>query len=386
MVAERRIQFIDLAQQQTHLSGAVQAAIARVLAHGTYIMGPEVAVLERNLATFCGARHAVTCGNGTDALMLALMALQLEAGDAVIVPSFTFCATAEAVSVLGGIPIFADVDPNTFNVDVESMKAGILLARDLGLRLRGVITVDLFGLPCDYEAIEPIIRENDLFLVCDAAQAFGASYRGRRVGTFGTVTTTSFFPAKPLGCYGDGGALFTDDPSLAEVLRSLRIHGQGKSKYDNQRIGLNSRLDTLQAAILLEKLRIFPEEITRRQVAAEAYSSRLRGLVEVPMVPPGARSVWAQYTIKLAGRDSLARSLSDAQIPSAIYYGVPLHRQAAYAHYPVANGSLPVSDRLSSKVLSLPMHPWLSEGEIDDICDIISRQLRPAVCRMGALS
>lgn len=363
--------FIDLAEQQARIRRELDAAIARVLDHGSYIMGPEVAELEQALAAFCGAKHAITCASGTDALVLALMAKGLQPGDAVIVPSYTFCATAEAVCLVGGIPVFVDVDEATFVIDGANLRAGIDTARRLGLRLRGVITVDLYGQPCDYDALEAIVREQNIFLVCDAAQAFGARYRGRRVGTFGDVTTTSFFPAKPLGCYGDGGAVFTDDDEAAAAMRSLRVHGQGRDKYDNVRIGLNTRLDTLQAAILLQKLEIFPWEIVLRQRAAERYSSGLAGMVRVPVVDDDRVSVWAQYTVRAAGRDRLMGVLRANGVPTAVYYARPLHQQTAYRRYPMAGGAagetLAVTERVASEVLSLPMHAWLQQADQDHV-------------------
>lgn len=363
--------FIDLAEQQARIRRELDAAIARVLDHGSYIMGPEVAELEQALAAFCGAKHAITCASGTDALVLALMAKGLQPGDAVIVPSYTFCATAEAVCLVGGIPVFVDVDEATFVIDGANLRAGIDTARRLGLRLRGVITVDLYGQPCDYDALEAIVREQNIFLICDAAQAFGARYRGRRVGTFGDVTTTSFFPAKPLGCYGDGGAVFTDDDEAAAAMRSLRVHGQGRDKYDNVRIGLNTRLDTLQAAILLQKLEIFPWEIVLRQRAAERYSSGLAGMVRVPVVDDDRVSVWAQYTVRAAGRDRLMGVLRAHGVPTAVYYARPLHQQTAYRRYPMAGGAagetLAVTERVASEVLSLPMHAWLQQADQDHV-------------------
>lgn len=363
--------FIDLAEQQARIRRELDAAIARVLDHGSYIMGPEVAELEQALAAFCGAKHAITCASGTDALVLALMAKGLQPGDAVIVPSYTFCATAEAVCLVGGIPVFVDVDEATFVIDGANLWAGIDTARRLGLRLRGVITVDLYGQPCDYDALEAIVREQNIFLVCDAAQAFGARYRGRRVGTFGDVTTTSFFPAKPLGCYGDGGAVFTDDDEAAAAMRSLRVHGQGRDKYDNVRIGLNTRLDTLQAAILLQKLEIFPWEIVLRQRVAERYSSCLAGMVRVPVVDDDRVSVWAQYTVRAAGRDRLMGVLRANGVPTAVYYARPLHQQTAYRRYPMASGAaggtLAVTERVASEVLSLPMHAWLQQADQDHV-------------------
>jgi dTDP-4-amino-4,6-dideoxygalactose transaminase len=356
----RSIALIDLARQQERLRNGLEAAISRVLDHGQYIMGPEVFELERRLTEFCGARHAIACASGTDALLLALLAKGLQPGDAVIVPSFTFCATAEAVRLLGGVPIFADVLEQTFNLDPLSLKGAVLTARRLGLPLRGVISVDLFGQPCDYGPIEAIVRESGLWLICDAAQAFGATYRGRKVGTIGDIAVTSFFPAKPLGCYGDGGAVFTDDEETTEVIRSLRIHGQGRDKYDNVRVGINGRLDTLQAAILLEKLTIFPEEIEARNRVSARYDEILPATFKRPHIIDGASSVWAQYTVRTHARDDWLECLKREGVPVAVYYARPLHRQAAYRDCPTASARLVTSDQLAATVLSLPMHPYLT--------------------------
>lgn len=356
----RPIAFVDLARQQEHIRDRLDAAIGRVLDHGHYVMGPEVAEFERRLAEFCGAKHAISCGSGTDALVLALLAKGLCRDDAVIVPSFTFCATAEAVCLLGGIPIFADVLDDTFNLDPRSLGSAVLTARRLGLRLRGIIAVDLFGQPCDYDAIEPVARENDLWLVCDAAQSFGAAYRGRKVGTIGDLTATSFFPAKPLGCYGDGGAVLTNDNALAEIIRSLRVHGQGTDKYDNVRVGINGRMDTLQAAILLEKLVIFPDEIVARNQVATRYDELLPADFRRPVLADGANSVWAQYTVCTSERDDWLKRLKAQSVPAMIYYPRPLHRQPAYERFPVAGEQLAATARLAETVLSLPMHPYLS--------------------------
>lgn len=374
------IEFIDLAAQQRRLGARLDDAIRRVLDHGKFIMGPEVAELERRLAAFCGARHAITCANGTDALALCLMAEGVTAGDAVLVPSFTFCATAEAVVLVGATPVFIDVQENTFNMDPASLEAGIAAARRAGLRPIGVIPVDLFGLPADYDAILPVAESAGLWVICDAAQSFGAMYKGRAVGTIGNITTTSFFPAKPLGCYGDGGAIFCDDDDLATVLRSLRVHGQGSDKYDNVRIGLNSRLDTLQAAILIEKLAIFSEEIAARNAVARRYGEALADVAEVPRVPDGLVSVWAQYTLRIGGgrRDEVAARLKEAGVPTAVYYPKPLHRQTAYAGFPIAGNCLPVSERVAATVLSLPMHPYLDtethDWIITHLLDIIANK------------
>ncbi len=355
------IPFIDLAAQRRRLGPAIDAALARVFEHGKFILGPEVRELEDRLATFAGQERAVACSSGTDALVLVLMAWGIGPGDAVFVPAFTFAATAEAVALLGATPVFCDVCEDTFNLDSESLEAAIEHARGAGLRPRVVIPVDLFGQPADYGRIEQIAGANALRVLCDAAQSFGAELGGRRVGTFGAAAAVSFFPAKPLGCYGDGGAVLTADPELAEALASLRTHGAGRDKYDNQRIGMNARLDTVQAAILLAKLDIFEDEIVARRRIAACYSEALKDLVDVPGVSAGAASVWAQYTIRLEDRDAVAARLRAEGIPTAIYYPVPLNRQRAYRDYPSAPGGTPVAECLAGRVLSLPMHPYLDE-------------------------
>jgi dTDP-4-amino-4,6-dideoxygalactose transaminase len=370
--------FIDLAKQRARLGQDVDQAIQRVLAHGNYIMGPEVRELEVELSRFCGAQHALTCSNGTDALGLILMALELDATNAVLCPSFTFAATAEAVAWFGATPVFVDVDEQTFNIDPASLEAGIVSAKGQGLSPVGVISVDLFGQPADYDRIESICAAHRLWLLSDAAQSFGATYNGRKVGTIGTATATSFFPAKPLGCYGDGGAVFTDDAELAATIKSLRVHGQGSDKYDNVRIGLNGRLDTLQAAILIEKMRVFRDEIESRNTIAARYNAALADVAQVPHVMNGATSVWAQYTLRVPAtrREALAAGLKSRGIPTAVYYAKPLHQQTAYRKYPVAGNGLPVSERLAAEVISLPMHPYLDEGEQDFIIDAVKAELR----------
>jgi dTDP-4-amino-4,6-dideoxygalactose transaminase len=376
-VVGKPMAFIDLGRQRLYLGDRMDRAIQRVLAHGNYIMGPEVRELEAALSSFCGAKHALTCSNGTDALGLILMAFGVRANDAVFCPSFTFAATAEAVAWFGATPVFVDVDEDTFNMDARSLEAGVKLAKSKGLKPVGVISVDLFGQPADYDAIEATCKTHRLWLLSDAAQSFGASYNGRKVGTLGAATATSFFPAKPLGCYGDGGAVFTDDDDLIDILKSLRVHGQGNDKYDNVRIGLNGRLDTLQAAILLEKLRIFPEEIERRERVAARYNDQLAGVAHVPRVMNNATSVWAQYTIRVPAdrRDALAAGLKARGIPTAIYYPKPLHRQTAYRSYPIAGNGLPVSERIADEVISLPMHPYLEEDEQDFIMRAVKAEL-----------
>jgi len=360
------IAFVDLAAQRKRIGGAIDAAVVKVLAHGQYIMGPEVAALERALAAFCGAKHVVSCASGTDALVLPLMAYGIGRGDAVYVPSFTFAASAEVVALVGATPIFVDVLADSFNLDPASL-AEAIEGTPKHLKPRAVMPVDLFGQPADYNAIEAIARDRNLIVICDAAQSFGASYRGRKVGSIGHVTGTSFFPAKPLGCYGDGGAVFTDDEALAHRMRSLRVHGQGSNKYENVAIGLNARLDTIQAAILIEKLKIFPEEIAARDAVATRYQRGLGNAVATPPVLPGNTSVWAQYTVKLGDRDRLANTLKAAGVPTAVYYPAPLHRQPAYRDFPSAPGGAPVSDDLSRSVLSLPMHPYLETTTQDRI-------------------
>jgi dTDP-4-amino-4,6-dideoxygalactose transaminase len=357
------IEFIDLGAQRRRIGQRMYDAILRVVHHGKYIMGPEVAELEKKLAAFCGAKHVLSCANGTDALGLGLMSLNVKPGDAILCPSFTFAATAEVIAWYGATAIFVDVFEDTFNMDPASLEAGIETAKRRGLKPVGVIPVDLFGQPADFDKIEPIARANKMWVMSDAAQSFGAIYKDRKVGTMGQITTTSFFPAKPLGCYGDGGAVFTDDDTLIEVLRSLRVHGQGTDKYDNVRIGMNGRLDTMQAAVLIEKLAVFADEIVARDRVANAYNAALKDVAIVPVVKPGYTSVWAQYTIRLPGRDrdKVAAALKAQGVPTAIYYPKPLHVQTAYRDYPVAGNGLPVSERLAKEVLALPMHPYLDE-------------------------
>jgi dTDP-4-amino-4,6-dideoxygalactose transaminase len=377
--ASAPIPFIDVAAQRARLEKEIDAALGRVLAHCQFIMGPEVAALEADLARFCGAKHAISCASGTDALMLSLMALGVGPGDAVICPSFTFCATAEVVALLGATPVFVDVEEGTFNIDVKGLGGAIATAKGLGLKPKGIIPVDLFGLPADYDAIVDFAKAEKLFVLDDAAQSFGASYNNRKLGTFGTITATSFFPAKPLGCFGDGGALFTDDDALVPVIKSLRVHGHGHdNKYDNVRIGLTARLDTMQAAILIEKLKIFEDEIGARNRAATRYNEALGDVAIVPKVPAGMTSVWAQYTLRLpkGKRDAFAVALKAEGIPTAIYYPIPLHRQQAYKHYPVGQGGCAVSDRLADEVISLPMHAYLDAATQDRIIGAVRRALK----------
>jgi dTDP-4-amino-4,6-dideoxygalactose transaminase len=358
------VPFIDIGAQRRRLGKSIDEAVGRVLAHCQFINGPEVTQLEAELAADSGAKHVVTCASGTDALLMVLMAKDVGRGDAVLCPSFTFCATGEAVALTGATPVFVDVDEATFNMDPNSLKRGIATAKKLGLKPRAVMPVDLFGQSADHDAIAAVAEAEGLFVLDDAAQAFGASYRGRRLGTSGLATATSFFPAKPLGCFGDGGAIFTDDAELAATLRSIRVHGQGADKYDNVRLGLTGRLDTMQAAILIEKLKIFDDEIAARNRIAERYARGLGNVVTVPRLAPGCTSVWAQYTIRLpkgTDRDGFAADLKAQGIPTAIYYVKSMHQQTAYRDFPVADGGLPVSEKLSDDVISLPMHAYIDE-------------------------
>ncbi len=371
------ISFIDVAGQRRRLGTRIDDAVARVLTHCQFINGPEVAGLEADLAAFTGAKHVVACASGTDALLMVLLAKNVGPGDAVICPTFTFCATGEVVALLGATPVFVDVDETTFNIDIASLKNGIAVAKSQGLRPRAIIPVDLFGQPADHDVIAAVAAAEGLFVLDDAAQGFGATYKGRRLGTFGLATATSFFPAKPLGCYGDGGAIFTDDTELAETLRSVRVHGQGSDKYDNVRLGLTGRIDTMQAAILIEKLKIFPDEISARDAVARRYNEALGQVVIVPRVAPDCTSVWAQYTIRVpnGSRDALASALKAQGIPTAIYYPRSLHQQTAYRNFPVAAGGLAVSERLSAEVISLPMHPYLDESTQDRIIEAVRAAL-----------
>jgi dTDP-4-amino-4,6-dideoxygalactose transaminase len=360
--ARELIQFIDLKSQQALIRPQIDAAIKRVLDHGIYIMGPEVFELEKRLAEFCGVKHAISCANGTDALALGLMAKNVGPGDAVFVPSFTFAATAEVVAWVGATPVFIDSLEDTYNIDPKSLELGVQTAKKAGLRPVGIIPVDLFGQPADYDTIQAIADDHNLWVMADGAQSFGATYKGRKVGNIGDLATTSFFPAKPLGCYGDGGAIFTNDDELAAIIRSLRVHGQGLDKYDNVRIGMNGRLDTIQAAILIEKLKIFPDELIARQQAADVYNIGLKDHVKIPFVEKESTSAWAQYTVRLpqgTDRTKLMGELKEAGIPTMVYYVKPLHQQTAYRTYLTAGGgSLPVCEALANEVLSFPIDAY----------------------------
>jgi dTDP-4-amino-4,6-dideoxygalactose transaminase len=366
------IPFIDLQAQRRRLGPALERAILDAVEGGQWVMGPQVAALEKELAAFAGVKHAIACANGTDALMIVLRAWDIGPGDAVFVPAFTFAASAEVVALVGAAPVFVDVREDTFNMSPESLKEAIALVRREGkLVPRAIMPVDLFGHAADYPALEEIARAEKLRMLCDTAQAFGATLDGRSTASFGDAAATSFFPAKPLGCFGDGGATFTHDDALADLLRSIRIHGQGSDKYENVRIGVNSRLDTIQAAVLLEKMKIFPDEIEARERIARRYSKALgaSNRIRVPHVEKGAQSTWAQYTIQVPDRDRVKAELAAKGIPTQVYYPIPLSRQKGYAQFPSA--PIPVSEKLSHSVLALPMHPYLDDATQDRIVEAV---------------
>ena len=386
------MQFVDLGAQQKRIRDRLEKNILAVLDHGRYIMGPEIQLLEEKLASYVGVNFAVACASGTDALLLALMAYNVGPGDAVFTTPFTFIATGEVISLLGATPVFVDVDPQTFNIDSSKLERVIAAlhskSQDLcplprtaaagSLKPRGIVAVDLFGLPADYRQLKTIAEKNHLFIIEDAAQSFGAEFHGKKACALTEIGCTSFFPAKPLGCYGDGGMCFTDDQNLCASMRSIRIHGQGTHKYDNIRTGINGRMDTIQAAILLSKLDIFPEEVELRQAVAQRYRELLLNLdsITVPHVPEDVKSVWAQFSILATDekhRLRLQTKLKEAHVPTAIYYPKPLHLQTAYRTLGYVEGDFPVSEDCSRRILSLPMHPYLTLAEQEQIAQAIAR-------------
>ena len=374
------IPFIDLKAQQARLREKIDAAIAHVLDHGQYILGPEVGLFEQELAAFTGASHVVSCANGTDALTLVHLAEEIGPGDAVLVPAMTFAATVEPALLCGATPVYVDIDPHSFNMSPAGLEEAHARGKNAGLRPRLIIPVDLYGLPADYDAIMDFAETHGLVVIADAAQSMGARRGDLRTGTMAHYTCTSFFPAKPLGCYGDGGAVFTADAEAAARLRSIRYHGKGSDKYDNVRLGLNSRLDTLQAAILREKLRILDEEIEARERIAQRYTALLNGAVETPTVPNSTRSAWALYTIMADRRDRLRAALKAEGIPTAVYYPNPLHRQSAYSHGSTPRGGLPATEKAAVRVLSLPMYPYLKEAVQDRIVNAIRKLVEAPAC------
>lgn len=366
-----KIPFINLDRQYRLHKENFDCAVHAVLDHGQYISGPEVKQLEQDLEKFLEVKHAITCGNGTDALVLSLKALKLQPNEVVFVPSFTFAATAEAVAYCGGVPYFVDINKNTYNLDADSLKAAILEAKKQSLKLAGIIAVDLFGLSADYTAINEVARENNLWGVADSAQGFGATHKGHYVCSCKDciISTTSFFPAKPLGCYGDGGAIFTNNDEIASLIRSLYIHGKGAEKYDNIRVGQNSRLDTIQAAVLIEKLKLFPEEVILRNKIAKHYNQVFAERYKTPIIPEKDICVWAQYTLQTDTAETRVDAMENfkkREIPTNIYYPKPLHLQTAYKHFPHVM-DMQVSEKAASTVFSLPMSPYLTQEELEYI-------------------
>jgi UDP-2-acetamido-2-deoxy-ribo-hexuluronate aminotransferase len=386
----KQIAFIDLAAQQKRIRSQIEERIARVLDHGQYILGPEVQELEKKLADFVGVRHCIGVSSGTDALLMALMAKGIGPGDAVFTTPFTFIATAEVISLLGATPVFVDINPDTFNIDPERLALAVkaLNTKDnsihplplnqdgkpLSLAPRAIIPVDLFGLPADYDSIMELANTYDLFVLEDAAQGLGGVYKGRQSGSLGHAAAISFFPAKPLGCYGDGGAILTDDDALAEQALSIRVHGKGTAKYDNIRIGLNARLHTIQAAILLAKFEIFTDELKAKQKIAEKYTENIEKFskqLKTPHVPIGLQSAWAQYSLVSPDRDKFQNALKEEGVPSMVYYPTPLHLQTAYASLNYKKGDMPHSERISEEIFSLPMHAYLDNEDIQRIVEVI---------------
>ena len=374
------MEFVDLKKQYERIKPRIHDRINEVLRHGKFIMGPEVGELEHQLASFVGCKFCVSCANGTDALLLSLMARDISPGDAVFTTPFTFIATAEVISLLGATPVFVDIDPDTFNIDprklqeaIEAATQGMVRGRSVRKKLtpKGIVTVDLFGLPADYDPINRIAKEHGLFVLEDAAQSLGGTYKGKKLGNVTDIAATSFFPAKPLGCYGDGGAIFTNDEAMANRLRSLREHGKGSHKYDNVCIGINGRLDTLQAAILLPKLEIFDSEIKERQEVAARYSTALKDIVKVPHVPEGLFSAWAQYAVLTDKRDLYLDKLKALGIPTAVYYPRPLHLQTAFSNLGYRQGDFPVAEQTSDRIFSLPMYPYLDPSDQNKIVEAV---------------
>ena len=378
------MQFIDLKKQQERIREKIESRIKNVLNSGQYIMGPEIKELEKKLAEYTGARHAIGCASGTDALLMALMAYEVGPGDAVFTTPFTFVATAEVISLLGATPVFVDIEPRTFNIDPDKLEQAIIAVEHGGsqecplpigvdgLVPKGVIPVDLFGQTANYSRINEAAEKHGLFVIEDACQSFGAEYKGQKACSLADIACTSFFPAKPLGCYGDGGMVFTDDDELAKKMISIRVHGSGTDKYDNIRLGINGRLDTMQAAILLAKFEIFPEEIELRQIAANRYSKLLKDCVTVPFIADGCKSAWAQYCLVCDNREELKAKLKEQGIPTAIYYPIPLHLQGAYKYLGYEKGSFPVSERIAGSIFSIPMHPYLTEEEQKTIASVLA--------------
>jgi len=365
--------FIDLKKQYQLIKPSVQKRINDILDRAGFIMGKEILELEEQLASFVGTKHCLTCSSGTDALLLPLLAKEIGPGDAVFTSTFTFFATAEVISLVGATPVFVDIDPKTYNIDPVKLREEIIkIKKQNKLKQKAIIPVDLFGLSADYDAINAIAKEFDLFVIEDACQSFGASYQRKKAGSFCDVAATSFFPAKPLGCYGDGGAVFLNDDSMNEVLKSLRVHGQGTDKYENVRIGINGRMDTMQAAVLLAKMEIFEEEINKRQIVAQRYSEGLKQKFITPTIPAGFTSAWAQYSLQCENREEILQKCKTVGIPTAIYYPKPLHLQKAFSYLGYEKGQFPKAEQTAEKIFSLPMHPYLEEKDQQFIIEALN--------------
>ena len=367
------IPFIDLKAQQNLIRNKIEDRIKAVLDHGQYILGPEVKELEKKLSIYTGAKYVLCCSSGTDALLLALLGLKLKAGEGVIVPAFSFASSAEVMPLLGAIPIFIDIENETFNLDPSKLADAFKTATEMGIKVKGIMSVGLFGQPADMKPINEFAKNNNLWVLDDAAQSFGGKYCGNNVGNLCEVSATSFFPAKPLGCYGDGGAIFTNDPEIYEIANSSHVHGMGKNRYEYDRIGMNARISTIQAAILLEKLEIFPSELRKRQEVANNYYKHLNDLklnIKLPLIKNKCVSSWAQYTIILPeniDRSKLQEELKSKDIPTAIYYPIPLNEHEPYKNFPISKSGLANTNYLARNVLSLPMHPYLTEDDIINI-------------------
>ncbi len=376
------IPFIDLNAQQKLIRDKIDKRINQVLDHGQYILGPEVKELEDKLSSFTGSEHVLCCSSGTDALLLSLLGLKIKPGEGVIVPAFTFASSAEVMPLVGAIPIFIDVKRDTFNIDPTKLSDTLKTAKDMGINVKGIMSVGLFGQPAEMDLINDFAKNNNLWVLDDAAQSFGGIHKDNIVGNLSEVAATSFFPAKPLGCYGDGGAVFTNNREIYEIANSSHIHGMGKKRYEYDRIGMNARMSTIQAAILLEKLEIFPEELKRRQVVADNYNKILNSLnlgIELPKINKNFKSSWAQYTVLLPeniNRDNLQKYLKSKNIPTAVYYPIPLNEHKPYNKFPVSKSGLNTTYYLSKNVLSLPMHPYLKEDEINYISENINNFIK----------
>ncbi len=369
------MQFIDLRAQQKQIRSNIEKRIKNVLDHGKYIMGPEIYELESKLAEYVGRKHCISCSSGTDALLIPLMAEKIGAGDAVITTPFTYIATGEVIKLLGATPIFVDIYPDTFNINPDGIPNAVRHAEKLGLKAKAIIPVDLFGLPARFRLIEEYSSEYNLFIIEDAAQGFGGSIKGKKAGSFGHCSSTSFFPAKPLGCYGDGGAIFTDDDVLAEKMKSIRVHGAGRDKYDNVRLGINGRLDTIQAAILLEKLSIFNDEVMLRNKKASYYLSKLRSSFKKPFIPKQYESCWAQFSVVATSRkrkEECINLLNKNGIPTMSYYPIPLHLQKVFFYLGYKKTQFTNSEKISDSIFSIPMHPYLKSSDQNKIVEIIN--------------